>query len=179
MVTDDGPDGVQPILEEIADVLEGTPDEGVALYRVCRLLRERIPHYDWVGYYFAVPDEKLLVLGPFAGAPTEHIRIPFGRGVCGSAAERREAVEVPDVRSEGNYLACSIRTRAELVVPVFLDGVLVGEIDIDSHRHDPFGPRDRALLDEVAARTAALIPPILHDVPNVRRPADVERESTG
>ncbi len=125
-------------------------DAGGALARVCALLRDEVTHYDWVGFYLAVPGERLLVLGPFEGAPTEHLRIPFGTGVCGQAAELAETVVVPDVSEEGNYLACSLETRAEIVVPLFHEGVICGELDIDSHRRDPFDASDRAMLSRIA-----------------------------
>ena len=136
-------------------------DAGGALQRVCALLRRAVDHYDWVGFYLAAsataPAARLLVLGPFDGAPTEHLQIPFGRGICGQAAERGEPITVPDVREAGNYLACSIETRAEIVLPVFHEGRFIAELDIDSHTVDPFGPFDDELLQEVVAVTTPLL----------------------
>lgn len=132
-------------------------DAGGALSRICELLRNRVPHYDWVGYYLAVPEERLLVLGPFAGAPTEHIRIPYGVGICGQAASVGRTFVVPDVTAESNYLSCSLLTRAEVVFPIYREGALVGELDIDSHSRDPFTDEDLRLLDAVAEATAPLV----------------------
>lgn len=126
------------------------PDAGTALQRVCRVLRDRVEHYDWVGFYIALPEQKMLILGPFEGEPTEHLRIPYGRGVCGQSAESEEAVLVQDVTQEANYLACSLRTRSELVVPVFHHDSYVGQIDIDSHRVNAFTADDQWLLEQVA-----------------------------
>ena len=143
--------------------LAADADCGGALQRICELLRHEVPWYDWVGYYLAVPAERLLVLGPFAGAPTEHLRIPYGRGICGQAAASGLTFVVPDVAAESNYLSCSVHTRAEIVVPLFHRRALVGELDIDSHTADPFTSTDTRLLGRIARITAplaaALVPP--------------------
>ncbi|MFW5848377.1 MAG: GAF domain-containing protein [Spirochaetota bacterium] len=132
-------------------------DPGSALQRVCMYLKREVAHYDWVGYYLAVPEEQLLVLGPFEGAPTEHTRIAYGDGICGQAAVRGGRFVVPDVSAESNYLACSIETRAEIVLPVYHNGAFVGELDIDSHTRDPFSEFDDVLLGEVVSITAPLV----------------------
>ncbi len=115
---------------------------------ICELLRREVPHYDWVGFYFV--DQKNrdeLVLGPFSGEPTEHVRIKFGEGICGQAAETRNVFVVQDVSKEDNYLSCSPDVRSEIVVPIFKDGEVVGELDIDSHRINPFTEEDREFLE--------------------------------
>jgi len=130
------------------------------LAAVCERLRAAVPHYDWVGFYLTDPDRpRELVLGPFAGEPTEHVRIPFGRGICGQAAERRETVVVEDVTQETNYLSCSLAVRSEIVVPILdpADGRVLGELDIDSHREAPFTAADRTLCEALAARVARLL----------------------
>jgi GAF domain-containing protein len=139
-------------------------DAGGALQRICDHLCAEVPHYDWVGYYLAVPAERLLLLGPFSGAPTEHTRIPYGSGICGQAAERNARFVVPDVSLESNYLACSRETRAEVVLPVTHNGEFVGELDIDSHTADPFGPEDDRLLAAVVEVTAPLVSSILSHI---------------
>lgn len=130
------------------------------LLAVCRELAAAVPHYDWVGFYLTDPrDPRALVLGPYVGAPTDHVRIPFGRGICGQAAERGETFVVQDVSRETNYLSCSLSVRSEIVVPV-LDpqtGRVLGELDIDSHALAPFTDEDRALCEAVAARAARLL----------------------
>lgn len=132
-------------------------DAGSALQRICALLRDEVEHYDWVGYYLALPEERMLVLGPFEGAPTEHLRIAYGTGICGQAAERGEPFIVADVAAESNYLACSVATKAEVVLPVYHGGHFVGELDIDSHTRDPFGAFDDRLLGGVVEITAPLV----------------------
>ncbi len=122
-----------------------------ALRETCDLLEREVAHYDWVGFYLADPAEPMLVLGPYRGDATDHVRIPFGTGICGQAAERRETFLVQDVSAESNYLSCSVRVRSEIVVPVLGSrGEVLGEIDIDSHRVSPFTDADRLFLEEVA-----------------------------
>lgn len=82
------------------------------------------------------------MLGPYVGAATDHTRISFGQGICGQAAEREEAFVIQDVSRESNYLACSLTVKSEIVVPVFKEGVVVGELDIDSHVLSPFSATD-------------------------------------
>lgn len=131
----------------------GSPME--SLNALCGVLRTEVEGYDWVGFYLVDPEsERTLRLGPYAGEPTEHLLIPFGRGICGQAAERGETITVDDVSSEANYLACSLAVRSEIVVPVYHEGCLVGELDIDSHRKARFGLEDREFLEAVVSITA-------------------------
>ena len=118
----------------------------------------RLPGYDWVGFYMLDPDDReMLELGAFVGAPTEHTRIPVSRGICGAAVAQGETMVVDDVRADPRYLACSIETKSEIVVPIRAHGRVVGEIDIDSHRTATFGPADRAFLEACAASIGAFI----------------------
>jgi L-methionine (R)-S-oxide reductase len=101
----------------------------------------------------AVPAE--LVLGPFLGKPSPHTRIPLGRGICGAAATGKATIVVDDVNTDPRYLACSIETKSEIVVPIMSGDCVLGEIDIDSDRRAAFGPDDRRLLESVASLLAA------------------------
>lgn len=121
-----------------------------ALTSVCATLKDKVPHYQWVGIYWMNSQEQALYLGPFAGAETEHTRIPYGRGICGQVAVSGTSFEVPDVWAQDNYLACSMETKSELVVPIYCGTRLVGQIDIDSHFLNPFGPQDHDLLESLA-----------------------------
>jgi L-methionine (R)-S-oxide reductase len=115
------------------------------------LIAERLPYYNWVGFYMLDPtDENVLVLGPFRGAPTDHVRIPVTEGICGAAVAQGETVIVEDVAADPRYLACSIETKSEIVVPIRAHGRIVGEIDIDSHALSAFGADDRSFLEECA-----------------------------
>ena len=127
------------------------------LQQICDLLQSEIPHYDWVGFYFRNGDREELKLGPFAGEPTEHTIIPFGKGICGQVALTDRNFVVPDVAAQDNYIACSIHVRAEIVVPIFAEGVNIGQIDIDSHTPDPFSDQDVALLEFVCREVAGIL----------------------
>lgn len=102
-------------------------------------------------------DPETLVLGPFVGAPTEHVRIPVSRGICGAAVAQQQTILVDDVASDPRYLACSLETRSEIVVPIRASGRIVGEIDIDSHTPAAFGPEDRAFLEQCAGIVAGFM----------------------
>ncbi|MDQ0780671.1 GAF domain-containing protein [Chryseobacterium sp. W4I1] len=117
------------------------------LEKVCHLLDQEISYFNWTGFYFKNGDKDELILGPYVGAPTDHTIIPYGKGICGQVAVSNETFVVPDVNQESNYLSCSIDTKAEIVVPIFKDGQNVGQIDIDSHKVDPFTAEDRELLE--------------------------------
>jgi L-methionine (R)-S-oxide reductase len=117
------------------------------------ILKEELPYYTWVGIYLLEGDE--LVLGPFLGKPSPHTRIPLGSGICGAAATERATIIVDDVNADPHYLACSIETKSEIVVPIMDGGRVLGEIDIDSDRPAAFGAADRTLIEAVAALLAA------------------------
>jgi L-methionine (R)-S-oxide reductase len=114
-------------------------------------MAERLPHFNWTGFYMLDPaDPEMLVLGPFVGAPTPHVRIPVTQGICGAAVASGETVIVDDVAADPRYLSCSIDTRSEIVVPIYVRGSVVGEIDIDSHDPAAFTDADRMFLEEAA-----------------------------
>lgn len=117
------------------------------LLKVCALLDQEISYFNWTGFYFKNGDKDELKLGPYVGAETDHTIIPYGKGICGQVAVSNETFVVPDVKEEGNYLSCSIDTKAEIVVPIFKDGQNIGQIDIDSHTINPFTDEDRELLE--------------------------------
>ncbi|WP_299179196.1 GAF domain-containing protein [uncultured Chryseobacterium sp.] len=117
------------------------------LQKVCHLLDQEIPYFNWTGFYFKNGDKDELILGPYVGAPTDHIIIPYGKGICGQVAVSNETFIVPDVKMQDNYLSCSIDTKAEIVVPIFKNGVNIGQIDIDSHTLNPFTKEDLELLE--------------------------------
>lgn len=126
------------------------------LLQLCHLLRDSIDYYDWVGFYFAHPEQQELHLGPYAGDATDHTVIPFGKGICGQVALSNETFLVDDVAAQSNYIACSIDVKSEIVVPLFVGGNNFGQIDIDSNVSAAFGPQDEAFLKQVNARVARL-----------------------
>jgi len=134
--------------QEAKQLFEGqTSDPQKAMTAVCELLQQNISYYDWVGFYFADQPTKTLHLKAFAGEPTDHTVIPFGKGICGQVAVSNANFVVPDVKAQDNYIACSIYVKAEIVVPLFKDGVNIGQIDIDSHTANPFTAEDERFLE--------------------------------
>lgn len=127
------------------------------LEKICHLLDQEIPYFNWTGFYFKNGDKDELVLGPYVGAPTDHTTIPFGKGICGQVALSNETFVVPDVKQEENYLSCSIDTKAEIVVPIIKAGKNIGQIDIDSHQLDPFTEDDRELLEWLCNEVAKIL----------------------
>jgi L-methionine (R)-S-oxide reductase len=117
---------------------------------IVALLHEKLARYNWVGFYMLGKDTNTLVLGPFHGAMTPHTRIPLNQGICGAAASTGKTLVVDDVNSDSRYLACSLETKSEIVVPVFVHGKVAGELDIDSHSLAAFGPEDRKLCEHAA-----------------------------
>jgi L-methionine (R)-S-oxide reductase len=147
------------VLDEIRAAIEAEAGATRAMEATVRLLKERMPDYTWVGIYRCYSNE--LVLGPFVGRPSPHTRIPLGRGICGAAATEKQTIIVDDVNDDPRYLACSVDTRSEIVVPILggQDGNdVLGEIDVDSNRPAAFGPADKALLEATAALLAARLP---------------------
>ena len=132
------------------EAIANAPDADAAMTAAVGILAREVRTYDWVGIYLLVGNE--LVLGPFVGAPSPHTRIPLGRGICGAAATEAKTIIVDDVNSDARYLECSLETQSEIVVPIIHGGMVLGEIDIDSHERAAFGPTDRDLLEEVASQ---------------------------
>lgn len=146
------------MIAKIAAIKESEKTDLEKLATVCNLLKNNIPDYDWVGFYFVDPvNPGELILGPFAGEPTEHVRIRFGQGICGQAAERKETFIVEDVVREGNYLACSPLVKSEIVVPIFKNNRVIAELDIDSHAPAAFNQNDERFLKEVGELVIDLI----------------------
>ena len=137
------------ILREVEAALAGNDDPTAAMEAVVDILKERVPDYTWVGIYLMDGDE--LVLGPYRGKPSPHTRIPLGRGICGAAATGKTTIIVDDVNADPRYLACSIETKSEIVVPIMDGNEVLGEIDIDSDRTAAFTAADREVLEQVAA----------------------------
>jgi L-methionine (R)-S-oxide reductase len=151
------------LLIAIRSAIAAAPNADAAMQQAVRLLKDAMPHYTWVGIYLI--DGEELVLGPFLGTPSPHTRIPLGRGICGAAATEKATIIVDDVNADPRYLACSLETKSEIVVPIMNGSEVLGEIDIDSDRPAAFGASDRALLEQVASLLAEAYP-----IPNRERP---------
>lgn len=127
------------------------------LQNICALLEKHITYYNWVGFYFKNGDKSELKLGPYVGEPTDHVIIPFGKGICGQVALSNENFVVPDVTAQDNYIACSITVKAEIVVPIFVNGENIGQIDIDSNTANPFTESDERFLEFVCKQVSSIL----------------------
>lgn len=136
------------LIDEIQSKAREITDMDIFYEEVVRILSENVPHYNWTGFYFMKDGE--LVIGPYIGRPTEHVRIKVGQGVCGRAVAEKSTIIVDDVTKEDNYLACSLETKSEIVVPIWANGEIIGEIDIDSDDLAAFDDKDKIFLEEVA-----------------------------
>ncbi len=146
------------LTEEIISMIYREGDRDGKLLGICEILSKGIDHYDWVGFYLLDPEkERELILGPYVGEPTDHVRIPFGKGICGQAADRKKTFVIQDVTSQDNYLSCSVNVRSEIVVPIFKGGEIAGELDIDSHIKGPFTEDERIWLEEVCSLISKII----------------------
>lgn len=144
--------------DQVASILateEGAVEE--KLHEVCALLKDSVAHYDWVGFYFKNGDKDELKLGPYVGEPTDHTIIPFGKGICGQVAVSNQNFVVPDVQAQDNYIACSITVKSEIVIPLFVNGENIGQIDIDSNTPDPFSEADERFLEFVNEKVAGIL----------------------
>ncbi len=140
------------LLTAVRSAIAAAPNATSAIRQTVALLKDGMPDYTWVGVYLL--DGNELVLGPYVGKPSPHTRIPLGRGICGAAAAEQATIVVDDVNADPRYLACSVDTKSEIVVPIMQGREVLGEIDIDSDRTAAFGSRDRDLLEPIAALLA-------------------------
>ncbi|WP_452219515.1 GAF domain-containing protein [Lacinutrix salivirga] len=127
------------------------------LLKICDVLEKNITHYNWVGFYFKNGNKNELKLGPYVGEPTDHTIIPFGKGICGQVAVSNKNFVVPDVTAQDNYIACSITVKAEIVIPIFVNGENIGQIDIDSNTPDPFTEKDERFLEFVCSQVSKIL----------------------
>ncbi|MFZ0285554.1 MAG: GAF domain-containing protein [Terriglobales bacterium] len=144
-------DKATDVRTELAQLASEAKSPQDLMARMARLLHQRMLKYNWVGFYMLESGQPAtLVLGDFQGAMTPHTRIPLHQGICGAAASTGTTVVVDDVSLDARYLACSLETKSEIVVPVFVHGKVVGELDIDSHFPAAFKDEDRALVEYCA-----------------------------
>ena len=129
----------------LASLLEGETDSLANLANAAALLYGSLPHINWAGFY--ILRGETLVLGPFQGKPA-CVRIELGKGVCGTAAARRETLVVSDVLAFPGHIACDAASRSEIVVPILDGGALRGVLDVDAPEKDRFGIAERAVLEE-------------------------------
>ncbi len=143
---------IEEIRVEVSELARAASTAQDLMHKMAKLLHERMLKYNWVGFYLLEPGAQppMLVLGAFEGAMTPHTRIPLNQGICGAAASSGQTVVVDDVSKDPRYLACSLETKSEIVVPVFAHGKVVGELDIDSHFPAAFTPEHQDLVQYCA-----------------------------
>ncbi len=127
------------------------------LQQICDLLESEVSYYDWVGFYFKNGDKEELKLAQFTGEETEHTIIPFGKGICGQVAVSNKNFVVQDVSKQENYISCGWKVKSEIVIPIFVNGENIGQIDIDSHTPDIFSSKDEELLEFICKKVGVLI----------------------
>ena len=128
---------VDPLIDRLESLSAGGASFESILEEAVRELHRLEPRFHWTGIYELFPD-SVLRLGPFVGAPTDHVFIGVGQGVCGTAVAEKRNMNIPDVRQVSNYLACSTETRSELVVLIRTGDTIHAQIDIDSHEVGAF-----------------------------------------
>jgi L-methionine (R)-S-oxide reductase len=143
---------LEDVRNEIRTLSQTASTARILMEGVCNLLHDRMLKYNWVGFYLLEPGAQppMLVLGSFVGAMTPHTRIPLNQGICGAAASSGKTIVVADVSKDPRYLSCSLETKSEIVVPVFVHGQVAGELDIDSHFAAAFGEDDEELVQYCA-----------------------------
>jgi len=143
---------MEEVRNEVTTLAESVPSAKVLMQGICELLHARMLKYNWVGFYMLEPGAQppVLVLEVFVGAMTPHTRIPLNQGICGAAASSGKTIIVDDVSKDSRYLACSLETKSEIVVPIFVDRTVAGELDIDSHFSAAFGAEDQELVQYCA-----------------------------
>ena len=145
---------VQELKNHIDTIAESNATKEDKLQQICDYLAGEISYYDWVGFYFKNGDKEELKLAQFNGEPTEHTIIPFGKGICGQVAVSNENFVVQDVSEQDNYISCGWKVKSEIVIPIFVNGENIGQIDIDSHTVNPFTADDENLLEHTCQKVA-------------------------
>ncbi|MDV7187058.1 GAF domain-containing protein [Lutibacter sp. TH_r2] len=141
----------------ITELVNSKQTTSYKLQAICDFLKNEIDYYDWVGFYFKNGNKEELKLAEFAGEPTDHTIIPFGKGICGQVAVSNQNFVVPDVAAQDNYISCGWKVKSEIVIPIFVKGENIGQIDIDSHSVDPFSKNDEILLEFVCNTVSEIL----------------------
>ena len=148
---------ISELKKSITTIVNASTQVETVLQNICNLLKQEIEYYDWVGFYFKNGDKNELKLAQFAGEPTEHTIIPFGKGICGQVALSNQNFVVQDVASQDNYISCGWKVKSEIVIPIFANNINIGQIDIDSHSVNPFTKDDENLLEFVCEKVAKIL----------------------
>jgi GAF domain-containing protein len=143
---------IEEVRNDVTELASAAPTAHDLMQGMTKLLHDRMLKYNWVGFYMLEPEARppMLALGAFEGAMTPHTRIPLNQGICGAAASSGHMIVIDDVSKDPRYLACSLETKSEIVVPIFAHGKVVGELDIDSHFPAAFALEDQDLVQYCA-----------------------------
>lgn len=147
---------ISTLLKSIDTIIATHSRRDEVLLQVSQFLSDQVQHYHWVGFYIVDDSGENLDLGPYVGAPTDHTKIAFGKGVCGQVAVSEMSRVIQDVSLEENYLSCSADVQSEVVFPIMKEGKFVAELDIDSHASAPFTDQDTELLEAVCDKLSGL-----------------------
>ncbi len=147
---------IKSFLESVDDLIHKLDSRDEVLLNIAELLSTRVGHYNWAGFYIVDESGKNLILGPYVGAATDHVKIAFGKGICGQVAISQMSRIIQDVSLEDNYLSCSANVQSEVVFPIMKDGKFVAELDIDSHAMAPFTDQDTELLEAICEKLSVL-----------------------
>ena len=148
---------IPKIKKSVNVIIKSNTSVSEKLQNICNYLKQEIDYFHWVGFYFKNGDKNELKLAEFAGEPTEHIIIPFGKGICGQVAISNKNFIVPDVSAQENYISCGWKVKSEIVIPIFVQGENIGQIDIDSHIVNPFSKDDEILLEYVCEKVSEIL----------------------
>ncbi|MEI2666605.1 GAF domain-containing protein [Rossellomorea sp. LJF3] len=134
------------VTKQLKALLEGEPNQIANLSNASALLNQFMDRINWVGFYLVEEESNQLVLGPFQGLPA-CVRIPLGRGVCGTAASEQKTLRIEDVHQFPGHIACDAASQSEIVIPLVKDGKLIGVLDIDSPEKARFDEEDQKYLE--------------------------------
>jgi len=142
---------------EIDNIISSNHKIEEKLQAICDYLESEISYYDWVGFYFKNGDKDELKLAQYTGEETEHVIIPFGKGICGQVAVSNENFVVQDVTAQDNYISCGWKVKSEIVIPIFVNDENIGQIDIDSHTANTFSSKDEELLEYICKELSQIL----------------------
>ncbi|WP_347174223.1 GAF domain-containing protein [Polaribacter uvawellassae] len=142
--------------QHISLIIDKSNTKEDKLQAICDYLESEISYYDWVGFYFKNGDKEELKLAQFTGEPTDHVIIPFGKGICGQVAVSNQNFVVQDVSEQDNYISCGWKVKSEIVIPIFVNNENIGQIDIDSHTANIFTEKDEELLEFVCEKVSKI-----------------------
>lgn len=148
---------IEILQQDIDQIFDKKESRENTLQAICDYLENKISYYDWVGFYFKNGNKEELKLAQYTGEETEHTVIPFGKGICGQVALSNKNFVVQDVSSQDNYISCGWKVKSEIVIPIFVEGENIGQIDIDSHTVNPFTKQDELLLEYICKKVATIL----------------------